>query len=357
MSLVRQRIVNTKIEAQTINFMSNDYLGLSKNPVLIETASLGAQKYGIGSTASPLLSGYYDITKELEQNFAEFLGREQAILFNSGYHANIGIMTALKKSGLLVFNKVILDKLCHASIIDGMLLSKVKFTTFKHNNYKDFNCKLNKSDHDLILAESIYSMEGDILDLNIINTAKNTKLITYVDDAHGLGLLNNGTGIDSANVDILVSPLGKAFASVGCIVSGSAELMDFLVQHCRSYIYSTALPPNVIYTQLKTLEIVKRDAWRRELLFANINYFNQQAKFNNIQLINYDSTPIRSILVGDNAKVVELKTKLHAMGISVSAIRPPTVPDGTARLRISLNCFHARADIDLLFEALLEVLL
>ncbi len=334
-----------------INFSSNDYLSLSDNQEIKEAFIEGVKKYGLGSTSSPMIVGHYSPTKILEEKFAEFLGREKAILFNSGYHANIGVINSLSNKETSIFS----DKLCHASIIDGILLSKAKHYRYLHNDTSHLSELFYKykSDQNLIITESIFSMEGDFSHLpEILKITKNNNGILYVDDAHGIGILGkHGAGIteklnlSEKEVPLLVIPLGKAFGSMGAIVSGKKELIELLIQSSRSYIYSTALPPAISYGTLKALEIIKSQTWRREKLEEIIDFFILKSKEFDIPLVSYDRTPIKSILIGKNKETLKIQSELRENGLWTSAIRPPTVPQNTSRLRISLNCMHTKPQI------------
>ena len=361
--MLRQRFViaernNTSIVIdgkKLVNFCSNDYLNLASHPTIRKAFIAGVNKYGMGSSSSSLISGYYQPQHELEERFAEFLQRDRAILFNSGYHANLGVITTLAKRD----STIISDRLCHASIIDSIVLSRAKHHRYQHNDYKHAATLLNKPQKNLLITEGVFSMEGDISPLKKFAQLANTTLM--VDDAHGFGVLGkNGRGscehhkLTQTEVACLVTPLGKAFGSVGAIVSGSNELIETLVQFARTYIYTTALPPAISHAGLAALKIIDHENWRREKLQSLIAHFNQQAQLRNLPLISCAQTPIKSILTTDNKTTLLLQQKIAAKGYFVSCIRPPTVPKNTARIRVTLNCMHTETQIIELLDLLAE---
>ncbi len=343
-----------------INFCSSDYLGIATDSEVCQAFKEGIDIYGFGSTSSALISGYYKAHQVLEEQFADFLGRESAILFNSGYLANLGLITVLAGRNSTIFS----DKLCHASLIDAIKLSAAKHWRYKHNDVAHLQSRLNQFDsaNKLIVTESIFSMEGDIAPLqNIVDCVQQTNATLLVDDAHGLGVLGkNGAGICEAlalttkQVPALVSPLGKAFASFGAIVSGSKELITALMQFGRTYIYTTALPPALVHATITALQIIKNAHWRREKLAKLIQFFIKSAQQRNISIRSECAIPIQSIMIKSSAKVLALQKLLYNKGFLVSAIRPPTVPVNTSRIRISLNYEHTENQITDLLDLIAE---
>jgi 8-amino-7-oxononanoate synthase len=348
--------------ARLVNFSSNDYLGIVTDLQIKQAFKAGVDRYGFGGTASALICGYLKVHQELEERFAEFLGRDAAILFNSGYLANLGVLTTLAGKNTAIFS----DKLCHASLLDAIALSKAKHYRYAHNDVTHLKFRMAdiNSAHKIIVTDSVFSMEGDIADLKAItNHAQQSKATLLVDDAHGIGILGkNGGGIcelyalSQKQVPILITPLGKAFGSLGAIVSGSKELIDVLLQFARSYIYTTAMPPAIAYALLVILHIVKTEYWRRERLMDLIQFFINEARRRNLPVQSHAETPIKSIIIGDNCQAVALQQLLRDRGFWVYAIRPPTVPPNTARLRISLNCLHTEQQIIDLLDFLAEYL-
>jgi 8-amino-7-oxononanoate synthase len=337
-------------DASLVNFSSNDYLGIAEHPKVKNAFIQGVQQFGTGSSSSALVSGFYQPHRVLEEKFAEFLQRDSAILFNSGYLANIGVITALAdRSG-----KILVDKLCHASILDGIQLSRAKTLRYLHNDLNHLASLLqHEPNQNLLITESVFSMEGRISPLDeIVQVAQAHPLTLMVDDAHGAGVLGkNGRGIcehfqlTQQEVPCLVIPLGKAFGSMGAIVAGSKELTECLLQFSRTYRYTTALPPALAHATITALKIVEQENWRRSKLQDLIQFFIKEAKQRSLHLLSEDLTPIKPVLIGDNDRALRIKEILQQRGFFISCIRPPTVPAGTARLRISLNCLHEKKEI------------
>lgn len=341
-----------------INFSSNDYLNLGTHPDVKTAFIKGVEQYGFGSGSSSLISGFYKPHHALEEAFAEFLGVKRAILFNSGYHANLGILTALCDSESII----IADKHCHASLIDGMRLARAKFFRFRHNHFDHAETLLKKYAHypRILVTESIFSMEGNISDIkSLAALSRLHEALLFVDDAHGIGVLGkHGRGISeyfnlsAKDIPCLSLPLGKAFGSTGALVVGNEILMDVILQFARTYCYTTALPPAVSVATLEALKIVERETWRREKLQGLIQNFIRCALSHDLPLLSYDETPIKCILVDSNKKALCVQQQLFDQGFFVSAIRPPTVPQNEARIKISLNCAHTESQINSLMDAL-----
>jgi 8-amino-7-oxononanoate synthase len=337
-----------------IDFSNNDYLGLKKHPSVIEALSKACQKHGFGSGASPFISGYSALHQEVEGEFAQWLGVDSAILFNSGYSANIGIISALSKRSDTLFS----DKLCHASILDGITLSRTKHVRYQHNCPKHFKKIAKKNSPDLIVTESIFSMEGDIAPISdLTQLAKQHHSGLIIDDAHGVGVLGKtGKGVSEhfslkqADYTCLVMPLGKAFNAMGAMVAGKKEIIDTVLQYSKSYCYSTALPPAVCFGIKTTLDLIKKETWRQQQLLQNISLFKNYAFQKGLTLHSNDQTPIRSILVKGNKQALFLQKWLLSKGFYVSAVRPPTVPRNKARLRLSINALHRQDQITQLID-------
>lgn len=335
-NLFREIIMPNSLQ---INFSSNDYLGLSKSDEVKQAFIKGVEIYGFGSGSSPLICGYYSATKNLEEEFAKFLNVEEAIFFNSGYHANLGLIQALDMP-------IIMDKLCHASIIDGARLSGNKFYRYPHNDLNKAEELLQKAPESLLISERVFSMEGDISGIQELQSlAQKYRATLIIDDAHGFGILKN-----NISSDLIVIPLGKALGGMGAIVAGSKNLITYLRQFTRSYAYSTALPPAILYANLAALKVMQKEVWRLNKLKGLIELFNLKANLVGLKLSSQDLTPIRSILIEDNKKAKLLEKNLQAQGFFVKAIVSPTVQ--TSRIRVSLSSMHKENDVINLIEAI-----
>ena len=339
------------------NFCSNDYLGLAGNTVIADAFKQGIDHYGTGSGASHLISGHTKAHCDLEQQLAEFTGRPRALLFSSGYMANMGVIGALAGRN----DAVLEDYLNHASLLDGGLLSRAKFQRYKHRDCIDLNKRLvaSKGARKLVVTDGVFSMDGDIAPLaELADVSYKNSAWLMVDDAHGFGVLGNtGAGIvehlglDIQQVPILMGTLGKAFGTYGAFVAGSEALIETLVQFSRSYIYTTAPPPAVAVATSASLELVKKDQWRRDKLNQLIARFRKGAEQIGLHLMD-SNTPIQPVLMDSDAQVLDANQKLLESGFMVGAIRPPTVPEGTGRLRITLSASHSEQQVDALLDAL-----
>ena len=350
------------INGQTyLNFCSNDYLGLAADPHLKNSLQQAVDIYGVGSGASHLVTGHSAAHEALEQAFAEFMGTERALLFSTGYMANMGVISALLSRQDAIF----LDKLNHASLVDAAILSRAKLHRYAHGQLSQLETALQKSNaqHKLIATDGVFSMDGDIADLlKLSQLAKHTQAWLMMDDAHGIGVLGStGRGslehfnLSTDDVPIIVGTLGKAFGVFGAFVAGSELLIETLIQLARSYIYTTALPPALAVTLRASLGIIKHDHWRREKLQERIAYFKAEAAKHNIMLMPSE-TAIQPIVLNHSQLTLDTSQALYQRGILVTAIRPPTVPQGSARLRITLSAQHTLQEIDKLLVALTEVL-
>jgi len=324
-----------------VNFASNDYLGLAQHPDIKQAFIKGVTDYGFGSSASPLVSGFYQPQKELEEKWAEFLNRESAIFFNSGYLANLGVISTLASRDTIVIS----DKLCHASLLDGIQLSRALHYRFPHQDLFKLESMLRDACKPaLVVTESVFSMEGAISPIKQIAAMTKDKGILVVDDAHGIGILgDSGAGIcehdklSVKEVPVLITPLGKAMGGMGAMVSGSKELIETILQFSRHYRYSTALPPAVAMANLTALKLLKQETYRLEKLQILIKFFVNACIERMLPLVSSDLTPIKSIPVLSNDRALSIQQGLMNQGFYVAVMRPPTVPLGQICLRISLN--------------------
>jgi 8-amino-7-oxononanoate synthase len=339
-------------------FCSNDYLGLANHPEVIRAMQQGAERWGVGGGASHLVMGHSTPHHQLEEALAEFTGRPRALLFSTGYMANLATVTALVGQG----DTVLEDRINHASLLDAGLLSGARFSRYLHNDAASLAKRLEKATgNTLVVTDGVFSMDGDLADLPALcATAKARNAWVMVDDAHGFGPLGatgggivEHFGLSMDDVPVLVGTLGKAFGTAGAFVAGSEELIETLIQFARPYIYTTSQPPAVACATLKSLELLRGEGWRREHLNQLIARFRQGAA--DIRLTLMDSpTPIQPILVGSSERALELSAALRGRGILVGAIRPPTVPAGSARLRVTFSASHSETQVERLLDILAE---
>ena len=338
------------------NFASNDYLGLANDPRLIEAFKQGAERYGVGSGAAQLITGYSSAHQALEERIAAFLGRPRALLFSSGYMANLGVITSL----LARDSQLLIDRRSHASLVDAARLSRAKLTRYHTRDISSLNQQLDtRSKPGLIISDSVFSMDGDIAPLPALVTLSQQRgLPILIDDAHGFGVLGNtGRGClehfstSNNDVNIYIGTLGKACGTAGAFVCGSEELIETLIQKARSFIYSTAAPPAIAHATLTSLDIIEQEPWRRENISALVKRFRTGAEQLGLALSN-SSTAIQAVLIGDNDAALAASEHLKSQGLYITAIRPPTAPKGTARLRITLCSHHHENDVDQLLSAL-----
>jgi len=341
---------------ELINFCSNDYLGLANHPDVIRAFKNAAGQYGVGSGSAHLVCGHSAAHHALEEELAEFCGRERALLFSTGYMANLGAISALVGSG----DTVVEDRLNHASLIDGGLLSGARFKRYRHADLGHLaNTLAAAGGKKLIVTDGVFSMDGDLAPLPAIaRLAKECGAWLMVDDAHGLGVLGakgggvlEHYGLDQSDVPVLVGTLGKAFGTFGAFVAGPDALIELLIQKARTYIYTTALPPAVAEATRASLRIVRAESWRRDKLKRLTERFRQGAGQIGLELMPSPS-PIQPILLGDSRKATAFSEALLAAGILVGAIRPPTVPQGSARLRVTFSAAHEDAQVDRLLNEL-----
>ena len=339
-----------------LNFCSNDYLGLAAHPRVVAAFQRAAADYGVGSGASHLVCGHSALHQQLEEALAEFTGRPRALLFSSGYMANTGILTSLLQRG----DHVLEDRLNHASLLDGGLHSGARFQRFAHCDVAALQRKLARADGvKLVVTDGVFSMDGDTAPLGELAAAcASHDAWLMVDDAHGFGVLGErgagsteAAGLDHEAVPVLMATLGKALGTAGAFVAGSELLIETLIQQARSYIYTTALPPAVAGASLESLRLVQEESWRREHLGQLIRRFRRGAGELGLPLLASDSA-IQPLPVGDAAAALALSERLRQQGLLIGAIRPPTVPAGTSRLRITLSAAHTDAQVDQLLEQL-----
>ncbi len=391
---------------ELLNFCSNDYLGLANHPEVIKAFQQAANQYGVGSGSAHLICGHSTAHHALEEELAAFTGRERALLFSTGYMANMGVISALLGRGDLVFE----DKLNHASLLDGGLLSGATFKRYLHANTENVLKKTNSShalrgnsvgnaprsatqsvadgiptqergneskvsreqnpsglqdltglnvQRTLIVTDGVFSMDGDIAPLpELVRISNEQQAALMVDDAHGLGVLGKTGGgvveqfdLNQNEVPILVGTLGKAFGTAGAFVAGSEILIETLIQKARTYIYTTAMPAATAAATSASLKLIVSENWRREKLQSLSTQFRQGAEQLGLTLMNSDSA-IQPILIGDSQKAVAISQRLFEQGFLVTAIRPPTVPKGKARLRVTFSAQHRSEDVEMLLNAL-----
>lgn len=342
------------------DFCSNDYFCLSHNPEIGAAVKDGIIKYGYGSTSSRFIRGERDIYERLESAFAQFLHAEDALLFSSGYAANIGVLTALIQKDDLVFS----DELNHASLIDGLRLSGAQIIIFPHLDIDYVHKKLSllpKDTPKFLVSESLFSMNGDIAPLDrYAELCKEHELGLLVDEAHAIGIYGpHGSGlIEYFNIreQVLCSMagLGKAFCCLGAVVAGPEAVIELVLQKARTLMYTTALPPAALCGIEQALKLISQGHAMREQLFATINLLTQSLPYEHLGRVI--PSPIVPIFLGDNHKALSLAQKLEEAGFDIRAIRPPTVPAGSARLRITANISHTKALIAALAKLLGELL-
>ncbi|MET0004734.1 MAG: 8-amino-7-oxononanoate synthase [Candidatus Thiodiazotropha sp.] len=342
---------------RVIAFCSNDYLGLANHPEVVEAMQRAAGEYGVGSGAAHLITGHSNSHHRLEEALAEYTGRSRALLFSTGYMANIGVISALLKQGDRLFE----DRLNHASLLDAGQLTRARMQRYRHADPESLSSQLKGSEEGqaLIATDGVFSMDGDLAPLpSLVELARRHQAWLMVDDAHGLGVLGEGGGgvlshfdLGNDDVPILMGTLGKGFGTYGAFVAGSEELIETLIQHARSYIYTTAPPAALAEATLVSLCLARQENWRRERLRDLIARFRQSVRQIGLPLLD-STTPIQPILGGSSQQAVAWSRLLEKQGVLVSAIRPPTVPDGSARLRITLSANHTDRQLDRLLDAL-----
>jgi len=339
-----------------LSFCSNDYLGMASHPELSRVAAGAMQANGLGGAASHLICGHHDAHHQLEQRLASFTGRSSALFFSTGYMANMGVIAALAGRGDTIFS----DRLNHASIIDGCILSRARVRRYPHGDTEALEAMLNSTDgHKLVVTDGVFSMDGDIAPLaELARLCRRHEALLVVDDAHGIGVLGpqgRGSvaelGLSEEDVPVLIGTLGKGIGTSGAFVAGPELLMDYLVQKARTYIYTTAMPPAIASATSASLDLVEHEQHRRDHLVKLIAAFRQGATEMGYELMP-SRTPIQPIMVGDNWMALALSRALEERGLLVTAIRPPTVPEGEARLRVTLSAAHTMNDLQQLLDGL-----
>ena len=347
------------VEGKTLlNFCSNDYLGLASDPRVRNAFQQGANDWGVGSGASHLVNGHTRAHEELEEALAEFTGRPRALVFSSGFAANLGTIAGLLKRSDHIFE----DRLNHASLLDGGLISRAHFKRFPHRDYDQLREQLSDiytESRKLIVSDGVFSMDGTSCDVRTMSDIAATHdAWLMIDEAHSLGVIGeqgrglvHQTGATTDDVQVLIGTLGKAFGTQGGFVAGTDELIETLIQNARTYIYSTAIPSAIAVATITSLHIAAREEWRREKLAALIQRFRTGAEQLGLEMLDSD-TPIQPILLGSSERATEMSQLLEDQGMMITPIRPPTVKQGSSRLRITLTADHTEDDIDQLLSAL-----
>lgn len=335
---------------------SNNYLGLCDHIDVKKSSIESIEKYGVGAGGSRLTTGSYILNSQLEEKIKDFKGTEDALLFNTGYMANLGIIQALCNKDWVIF----CDKYNHASILDGCLLSGAKFLRYKHCDMDDLSYKIKnfKGKYNLIVTDGVFSMDGDMAPLDdIVDISKKHNVIIMVDDAHGFGVLGeDGSGTASYfgvsnEIDIHMGTLSKAVGSIGGYAASKEYFIEYFKNFSRSFIFSTALPPSSVAASIKALEIIKNEPKRRQQLLKLSDWFKNQLKSLGFKIPN-TTTPIIPVIVGDEKKTLKFSQYLFNDGIYIPAIRSPTVPQGTSRLRISITATHTHKDLEYVVDSL-----
>jgi 8-amino-7-oxononanoate synthase len=342
------------------DFSSNDYLGLSGHPKLKDASKDAIEKWGASASASRLLSGDLTLHHKLEEKTSAFKGKESALVFNSGYQANVGIISALCQRGDAIFS----DRLNHASLVDGMLLSGAKFFRFNHNDSAHLESLLREKRGQfreaLIITETIFSMDGDRCPLKeIVELKERYNCILMTDEAHATGIFGeSGSGVAEEEdlidkVDLVMGTFSKALGSFGAYIAASKKITDYLINSSRSFIYSTALPPAVIAADLAALDLIKNEPFRRKELLENSDYFREELSKRGVNVKG--SSQIVPLILGDSEKAIKLSRELQNRGYWVLPIRPPTVPRGESRLRFSFTYHHTKDILERLINDICEI--
>lgn len=325
-------------DSTCIDFCSNDYLGLKNHPQVVEAFKKGVDKFGVGAGASHLINGHTTAHQELEETLADYTGQEKALLFSTGYMANIGVFSALKSE----LDWVLQDKLNHASLIDANHLIGLPLQRYLHKDMASLEKKASKqTGQGLVVTDSVFSMDGDCANISAMDKiAQRSGALLMQDDAHGFGVFKADIPKDS----IYMATLGKAAGTMGAFVAGDADLIDFLVQKSRPFIYTTAIAPALCVATLKSLELIKNGEQNAKLL-NNIAFFQKFSQLLGLPIMKSDSA-IQPLIIGDNERTLKISQTLLEKGFQVGAIRSPTVAKGTERLRISLNANQTQTQIE-----------
>jgi 8-amino-7-oxononanoate synthase len=344
---------------ELLAFCSNDYLGLGSHPALVEAAQRGAGEFGVGAGASPLVSGHTRACADLEARLAAFVRLPRALHFATGYMANLGVLPALARAGDAIFS----DALNHASLIDGARLSRAAVCVYPHRDLAALERMLAASaaPTKVVATDAVFSMDGDLAPLpGLVELCERHDAWLVVDDAHGFGVLGPGGrgtlahfGVAAPRI-VYMGTLGKAAGVAGAFVAGAQDVIEWILQRARTYVFSTGTPPMLAAALAASIDLIEREEWRRERLRALVTQLRAGVAGLPWRLAPSD-TPIQPLVVGDNRAALDLMGALLDRAIWAPAIRPPTVPDGTARLRISLSALHAPADVARLVAALREI--
>lgn len=355
--------VNVIIDGKAmLSFCSNDYLGLAAHPAIKKAFINAAESEGVGSGAAHLLSGHSRYHQQLEEALADFTGQQAVLLFSSGYQANLGVIDGLMSRG----DVVIQDKLNHASLLDGGRLSAARQWRYQHADMQALTRRLSQTksiERRLIVTDGVFSMDGDLAPLEqLTQLAQDHQAAVMVDDAHGIGVVGqHGRGciehwqIAAEHLPIVMATFGKAFGTAGAFVAADKDVIDTLIQHARSFVYTTAQPAAIAAATLASLTLVQAENWRREKLQTLIAQFRQGAAELGLALME-SMTPIQPIVIGDDKHAMAIGQALEAKGFLLGVIRPPTVPEGSARLRVTLSANHTEQDIQQLLAALEAVI-
>ena len=347
---------------EMLSFCSNDYLGLAAHPTIKKAFINAAETEGVGSGAAHLLSGHSYYHQQLEEALADFMGQQSVLLFSSGYQANLGVIDGLMSRG----DVVIQDKLNHASLLDGSRLSAAKSWRYHHADMGSLQRRLRQtkdSDCRLVVTDGVFSMDGDLAPLQpLIQLTQTHQAALMVDDAHAIGVLGkHGRGsvehwqVKAEHMPIVMGTLGKAFGTAGAFVAADKDVIETLIQQSRTFVYTTAQPAAVAAASLASLVLVRTETWRREKLQTLIEQFRKGAA--ELGLVTMNSlTPIQPIMIGDDKKAMLIGQELESRGFLLGVIRTPTVPLGSARLRVTLSTNHTEQNIKQLLEALEDVI-
>lgn len=356
----RQGISLRRDGLSLIDFSSNDYLGLASHPEVIEAMIEGARRYGAGAGAAHLVTGHCEAHEALEHELAVFTGQEATLLFSSGYLANMGAISALMSEGGRIFH----DRLNHASLLDGGRLSGVRQRRYPHLDTETLERWLEKGSDQatLVVTDGVFSMDGHVAPLHaLVSCTSRYGAWLMVDDAHGVGVLGKGgagtvshAGLSPASIQLQVGTLGKALGTSGAFVAGSKPLIAFLTQKARTFMFSTAMSPALAMATRASLRLASLEAWRREVLQQHVALFRAESERQGLVLLP-SQTPIQGVLLGENLRALAASEALARQGFWVVAIRPPTVPEGTARLRITLSALHTSEQILGLVQALASI--
>ncbi len=352
---------------RVLSFASNDYLGLANHPKVVEATMRALKKFGLGAGASHMVTGHHALHEELESRLAAFVGLPKALLFSSGYAANLGILSSLAGRGDVIFA----DKLNHACLNDGAHLSRATFKRYGHNDIAKLRTQLadwdkngSRTARKLIVTDAVFSMDGDIaLIPELLELAEQHDAILVLDDAHGFGVLGyRGKGVlehfnmfgKTSERIVYMATLGKAAGGYGAFVAGHEDVVDWIMQAARTYLFATATPPAIAAGCIAALDIMTEDHERRRHLRTLIDFFNDSLKLQ-FATLPFSQTAIQPVIIGDNATTLAFAEQLRLRHFLVPAIRPPTVPQGTSRLRVSLNANHVSEDVFDLITAITDI--